>query len=135
MEDGLVPVSFTMKQFIHFSLNPCCSGQWSRTATGEITFAESDVSLNPCCSGQWSRTGILLKLLKKQEIVLILVVVDNGLVLAVKAGKKSLPSLNPCCSGQWSRTHTRLNTIKLAVLILVVVDNGLVQASFTNLKQ
>ena len=36
-------------------LNPCYSGQWSRTtATGEITFAER--GLNPCCSGQWSRT-------------------------------------------------------------------------------
>ena len=31
VEDGLVPVSFTMKQFIHFSLNPCCNGRWSRT--------------------------------------------------------------------------------------------------------
>ena len=31
VDNGLVPVSFTMKQFIHFSLNPCCNGRWSRT--------------------------------------------------------------------------------------------------------
>lgn len=37
------------------SLNPYCSGRWSRTAA-----AKSDkglqFSLNPYCSGQWSRT-------------------------------------------------------------------------------
>ena len=37
--------------------------------------------------------------------VLILVVVDNGLVLAALNGKATgLKCLNPCCSGQWSRT-------------------------------
>ena len=36
-------------------------------------------SLNPCCSGQWSRT--LDYMCKYEErLVLILVVVDNGLV-------------------------------------------------------
>ena len=38
------------------SLNPCCSGRWSRTgnATGlKFTFTDG---LNPCCSGRWSRT-------------------------------------------------------------------------------
>ena len=36
-------------------LNPCCSGQWSRTDDdGNVTFGGG--SLNPCCSGQWSRT-------------------------------------------------------------------------------
>ena len=36
-------------------LNPCCSGQWSRTRSSEFN---GDISncLNPCCSGQWSRT-------------------------------------------------------------------------------
>ena len=37
------------------------------------------LSLNPCCSGQWSRTR-LVSLLKVLPTVLILVVVDNGLV-------------------------------------------------------
>ena len=38
------------------SLNPYCSGQWSRTLVlaDEIDFI--DASLNPYCSGQWSRT-------------------------------------------------------------------------------
>ena len=41
-------------------------------------------SLNPYCSGQWSRT--LEKMLKQDinEAVLILIVVDNGLVLLVR---------------------------------------------------
>ena len=37
-------------------LNPCCSGQWSRTKVlikNRRTYYEC---LNPCCSGQWSRT-------------------------------------------------------------------------------
>ena len=37
------------------SLNPYCSGQWSRT--NQIKAIEPcDLSLNPYCSGQWSRT-------------------------------------------------------------------------------
>mgnify|MGYP003504025114 CR=1 len=38
--------------------------------------------LNPCCSGQWSRTSIVGALRENEDVVLILVVVDNGLVLA-----------------------------------------------------
>ena len=37
-------------------------------------------SLNPYCSGQWSRTELRLTLLNKSVAVLILIVVDNGLV-------------------------------------------------------
>ena len=36
-------------------LNPCCSGQWSRTLNAQ-DFTIPANSLNPCCSGQWSRT-------------------------------------------------------------------------------
>ena len=36
-------------------LNPCCSGQWSRTMIRNI-LATSSPCLNPYCSGQWSRT-------------------------------------------------------------------------------
>ena len=62
-------------------------------------------SLNPYCSGQWSRTIIWLLILNFGKQVLILIVVDNGLVLV-----HSCPAwhcqegLNPYCSGQWSRT-------------------------------
>ena len=39
--------------------------------------------------------------------VLILVVVDNGLVLAIISQFLFIYlSLNPCCSGQWSRTRS-----------------------------
>ena len=38
------------------SLNPCCSGQWSRTID-ELHLSHWVANgLNPCCSGQWSRT-------------------------------------------------------------------------------
>ena len=44
-----------------------------------MLFGEKNGSLNPCCSGQWSRTAnIVLSL--GDNVVLILVVVDNGLV-------------------------------------------------------
>ena len=36
--------------------------------------------LNPCCSGQWSRTVAAYATSKARRVVLILVVVDNGLV-------------------------------------------------------
>ena len=36
--------------------------------------------LNPCCSGQWSRTLLCLTIMCMTWTVLILVVVDNGLV-------------------------------------------------------
>ena len=38
------------------SLNPYCSGRWSRTATGLKFKFTDDTCLNPYCSGRWSRT-------------------------------------------------------------------------------
>ena len=38
-------------------------------------------SLNPCCSGRWSRTNCPLIVRNEDAKVLILVVVDDGLVL------------------------------------------------------
>ena len=63
-----------------------------------------------------------------KQMVLILVVVDNGLVhVQLNAEERTIPGLNPCCSGQWSRTLCHLLLVcQLVVLILVVVDNGLV---------
>ena len=86
-----------------WGLNPCCSGQWSRTLGDDIAFMAMAVlilvvvdnglvrlhhscihwkkqGLNPCCNGQWSRT-------KMEQLY------------------ASLPvGLNPCCNGRWSRT-------------------------------
>ena len=62
-------------------------------------------SLNPCCSGQWSRTSETFLCYVKRNRVLILVVVDNGLVrLLITIEICIIDRLNPCCSGQWSRT-------------------------------
>ena len=62
-------------------------------------------SLNPYCSGQWSRTLHKVSAWHCQEVVLILIVVDNGLV-------------HPHRRARWGKSSK--------VLILIVVDNGLV---------
>ena len=64
----------------------------------------------------------------KYNLVLILVVVEDGLVLINFSNFKSNSKcLNPCCSGRWSRTHLPYNIcIYCIVLILVVVEDGLV---------
>ena len=64
-------------------------------------------SLNPCCSGRWSRTHDTLAVLNRANVVLILVVVEDGLVRAtidVELTERAA-GLNPCCSGRWSRTR------------------------------
>ena len=62
------------------------------------------------------------------DCVLILIVVDNGLVLDRHSSHcHRTQRLNPYCSGQWSRTPRRVTYIEqIRVLILIVVDNGLV---------
>lgn len=55
VEDGLVQHSKHSTERMSLSINPNCSGQWSRT----FSFAASanvGMSLNPYCSGQWSCT-------------------------------------------------------------------------------
>ena len=79
MDDGLVPISILDKAKV-VSLNPCCSGRWSRTTElgDDVAFM---ASLNPCCSGRWSRTCVVMQIKNRLPNVLILVVVDDGLVL------------------------------------------------------
>ena len=63
-------------------------------------------SLNPYCSGRWSRTQAALNGKATGLKVLILIVVDDGLVLAFyEPGTRNV----------------------LEVLILIVVEDGLVQ--------
>ena len=85
--------------------------------------------LNPCCSGQWSRTlGDDIAFMAMA--VLILVVVDNGLVrLHHSCIHWKKQGLNPCCNGQWSRTTAKkkLSMTEHTVLILVVMEDGLVR--------
>ena len=79
VEDGLVLNCLVFYGINPFSLNPCCSGQWSRTEHTLIPHWLT-LSLNPYCSGQWSRT-FLAQLIHKE-----------------------INNLNPCCNGRWSRT-------------------------------
>ena len=103
MEDGLVLLKlFFLSQVV--SLNPCCSGRWSRTVKLQ-PIRINNTSLNPCCSGRWSRTALRIAAKFNLEAVLILVVVEDGLVHRMSVESlKSLSCLNPCCSGRWSRT-------------------------------
>ena len=56
VDNGLVPAFLPISSWFSISLNPYCSGQWSRTGTNELS-DDIAFSLNPYCSGQWSRTG------------------------------------------------------------------------------
>ena len=48
----------------------------------QITVGRDGDSLNPCCSGRWSRTNLALRQVSMGAAVLILVVVEDGLVPA-----------------------------------------------------
>ena len=79
VEDGLVQHSKHSTERMSLSINPNCSGQWSRT----FSFAASanvGMSLNPCCSGRWSSTATVYARSVLDTEVLILIVVDDGLV-------------------------------------------------------
>ena len=56
VDNGLVQISQEAIRNLFVGLNPCCSGQWSRTTEYLLADGSKAVSLNPCCSGQWSRT-------------------------------------------------------------------------------
>ena len=78
MEDGLVPSEENYLGAMSQCLNPCCSGRWSRTLSEQISLQ----CINPYCSGQWSRTLTTAYQAVKLPSVLILVVMEDGLVLA-----------------------------------------------------
>ena len=81
MEDGLVQDTSKLIDKALFSLNPYCSGRWSRTADQFFDFGT-------------------------RNLVLILIVVEDGLVLMLDLKK----------TGELKK-----------VLILIVVEDGLVQ--------
>ena len=55
MDDGLVLLVKQSTQREKLSLNPYCSGRWSRTG-GALALRQVSMGLNPYCSGRWSRT-------------------------------------------------------------------------------
>ena len=92
---------------------------------------ESEMSLNPCCSGRWSRSCRQKKDIVIIVEVLILVVVEDGLgARSTWCLVWWNRSLNPCCSGRWSRRagQPQIKDWFTDVLILVVVEDGLGEA-------
>ena len=57
MNDGLVQEKLAMIVPKPTSLNPYCSGRWSRTDATNQTTNIRLAGLNPYCSGKWSRTS------------------------------------------------------------------------------
>ena len=86
------------------SLNPYCSGRWSRTHA-HLFKSRKYLCLNPYCSGRWSRTAVINRVELSVVDVLILIVVEDGLVQTKQnTNKNKRFCLNPYCSGRWSRT-------------------------------
>ncbi len=69
------------------------------------TWVKNDdtASLNPCCNGRCTRT-IKKSSGRRNEKVLILVVMEDALAQLVDLSKAQLVSLNPCCNGRCTRT-------------------------------
>ena len=60
VDNGLVHYTRGMVSNVRFSLNPYCSGQWSRTQSSAVYKLAILKGLNPYCSGQWSRTVLIV---------------------------------------------------------------------------
>ena len=57
VEDGLVRDIRHTAMSARQSLNPYCSGRWSRTMHEQGNNSNA-IGLNPYCSGRWSRTAM-----------------------------------------------------------------------------
>ena len=131
MDNGLVLDTATGEITFAESLNPYCSGQWSRTAR-QIADATNQTSLNPYCSGQWSRTYSPQRHVCSSDSLNPYCSGQWSRTIITISSSARNSGLNPYCSGQWSRT-SRCVTFRFQagfVLILIVVDNGLVPSSF-----
>ena len=98
--------------------------------------AEKPAGLNPCCSGRWSRTGRKFAI-HKQDDVLILVVVDDGLVQLVYKVLRVLYQvlILVVVDDGLVQLYTTVSICCRCVLILVVVDDGLVLMDKYNVKE
>ena len=86
-------------------------------------------SLNPCCSGRWSRTMLHLMVSFVMLTVLILVVVEDGLVQLPQKASQHIPCvlILVVVEDGLVPANVRVNVEKqCSVLILVVVEDGLV---------
>ena len=80
VEDGLVRSLQRVSGQWVVSLNPCCSGRWSRTIGADITVAPQLVLILVVVEDGLVRVVQLCKI--HCYVVLILVVVEDGLVLS-----------------------------------------------------
>ena len=67
-----------------YSFNPYCSGRWSRTPPSGNGSSRHSGCLNPYGNGRWSRTSVN-EFRALAELVLILIVMDDGLVRKEKS--------------------------------------------------
>ena len=114
---------------ISISLNPYCSGRWSRTLFVSGTSFDCFSRLNPYCSGRWSRTRPNSN---DGDTAACLNPYCSGRWSRTRNGdvRHTAMCLNPYCSGRWSRTcRPIVATRGVSVLILIVVEDGLVQAN------
>ena len=90
---------------LRIRLNPCCNGRGSKTRP--VTQGHSALPcLNPCCNGRGSKTLQNVVRFHTHDLVLILVVMEEGQRhMGQKYGDdgKTL-GLNPCCNGRGSKT-------------------------------
>ena len=107
MEDALVHLEKVVKKFGKGSLNPCFNGRCTRTLTSR-TIQQVSSCLNPSFNGRCTRTRKKFQSLKKRQIVLILVLMEDALVQVIgrifMSGNKCL---NPCFNGRCTRTDGR----------------------------
>ena len=111
------------------SLNPCFSGGWSRSTTGEVFFLlHCQVLILVLVEdglGEYGET--LLHLWRRPVLILVLVEDGPGVVSEVTDTNTGETCLNPCFSGGWSRRTLKGRQVTWlgAVLILVLVEDGL----------
>ena len=105
MEDGLVLFTIMETTILSASLNPYCSGRWSRTFNSLSNFEKLSAVLILIVVED-GLVPVKHSAMSAVQLVLILIVVEDGLVhKAVKDNKKVvMKGLNPYCSGRWSRT-------------------------------
>ena len=98
-------IAYSFASYGVHCLNPCCSGQWSRTCSS-IKREDSRLRVLILVVVDNGLVPQHIEGFDPASVVLILVVVDNGLVrVAAESESKCVKRLNPCCSGQWSRTQ------------------------------
>ena len=112
MEDGLVPSTSSSSGATGKSLNPCCSGRWSRTF--HLDFPLSSLTVLILVVVEDGLVRINPHDPSKSLNVLILVVVEDGLVLGANRVMRQQI---------WT------------VLILVVVEDGLVRRLSISLEK